>query len=121
VVGIVGIALAYVFYMFKTDIPGKLAGAMGGLYRFLLNKWYFDELFEATLVEPAKKLGFGLWKGGDGKIIDGLGPDGIASVSQDVARQATKLQSGYVYHYAFAMLIGVVILITWYMFGSGWW
>jgi NADH-quinone oxidoreductase subunit L len=69
-------------------------------------------------VEPAKKLGFGLWKGGDGKIIDGLGPDGIASVSQDVAKQATRLQSGYVYHYAFAMLIGVVILITWYMF---WW
>jgi NADH-quinone oxidoreductase subunit L len=121
VVGIAGIALAYIFYMFKTDIPGKLAGAMGGLYRFLLNKWYFDELFEATLVEPAKKLGFGLWKGGDGKIIDGLGPDGIASVSQDVAKQATRLQSGYVYHYAFAMLIGVVILITWYMFGSGWW
>jgi NADH-quinone oxidoreductase subunit L len=120
-VGIAGIAIAYMFYMFKTDLPGKLAGALGGLYRFLLNKWYFDELFEATLVEPAKKLGFGLWKGGDGKIIDGLGPDGIASVSQDVAKQAVKLQSGYVYHYAFAMLIGVVILITWYMFGSGWW
>ncbi|HEV8392012.1 MAG TPA: NADH-quinone oxidoreductase subunit L [Dongiaceae bacterium] len=120
VVGLAGIAIAYMFYMFKTDLPGKLAGAMGGLYRFLLNKWYFDELFEATLVEPAKKLGFGLWKGGDGKIIDGFGPDGIASVSQDVAKQATRLQSGYVYHYAFAMLIGVVILITWYMFGSGW-
>jgi len=121
VVGLIGIAVAYLFYMFRTDLPGKLAGAMGGLYRFLLNKWYFDELFEATLVEPAKKLGFGLWKGGDGKIIDGFGPDGIASVSQDVAKQATRLQSGYVYHYAFAMLIGVVILITWYMFGSGWW
>ncbi|HJT11773.1 MAG TPA: NADH-quinone oxidoreductase subunit L [Dongiaceae bacterium] len=118
VVGLIGIAVAYLFYMFRTDLPGKLAGAMGGLYRFLLNKWYFDELFEATLVEPAKKLGFGLWKGGDGRIIDGLGPDGIASVSQDVARQATRLQSGYVYHYAFAMLIGVVLLITWYMF---WW
>jgi NADH-quinone oxidoreductase subunit L len=117
-VGIAGIALAYMFYMFKTDLPGKLAGAMGGLYRFLLNKWYFDELFDAVLVEPAKKLGFGLWKGGDGAIIDRLGPDGIASVSQDVAKQATRLQSGYVYHYAFAMLIGVVVLITWYMF---WW
>jgi NADH-quinone oxidoreductase subunit L len=121
VVGIAGIAIAYLFYMFKTDLPSRLAGAMGGLYRFLLNKWYFDELFEATLVEPAKKLGFGLWKGGDGAIIDRLGPDGIANVSQDVAKQATRLQSGYVYHYAFAMLIGVVILITWYMFGSGWW
>jgi len=120
VVGLAGIAIAYMFYMFKTELPGKLAGAFGGLYRFLLNKWYFDELFEAALVEPAKKLGFGLWKGGDGKIIDGFGPDGIASVSQDVAKQATRLQSGYVYHYAFAMLIGVVILVTWYLFGSGW-
>jgi NADH-quinone oxidoreductase subunit L len=120
VVGLGGIAIAYWFYMFRTDLPGRLAGAFGGLYRFLLNKWYFDELYEAIFVEPAKKLGFGLWKGGDGKIIDGLGPDGIASVSQDVARQATKLQSGYVYHYAFAMLIGVVLLVTWYLFGSGW-
>jgi NADH-quinone oxidoreductase subunit L len=120
VVGIAGIAIAYMFYMFKTELPGKLATSFGGLYRFLLNKWYFDELYEAVLVEPAKKLGYGLWKGGDGKIIDGLGPDGIAAVSQDVAKQATRLQSGYVYHYAFAMLIGVVLLITWYMFGSGW-
>jgi NADH-quinone oxidoreductase subunit L len=120
VVGLAGIAIAYWFYMFRTDLPGRLAGAFGGLYRFLLNKWYFDELYEAIFVEPAKKLGFGLWKGGDGKIIDGLGPDGIASFSQDVARQATKLQSGYVYHYAFAMLIGVVLLVTWYLFGSGW-
>ncbi|MGH6892379.1 MAG: NADH-quinone oxidoreductase subunit L [Dongiaceae bacterium] len=120
VVGLAGIGIAYLFYMFRTELPARLAAGFGGLYRFLLNKWYFDELFEAMLVEPAKKLGFGLWKGGDGAIIDGLGPDGIASVSQDVAKQATRLQSGYVYHYAFAMLIGVVILITWYMFGSGW-
>jgi NADH-quinone oxidoreductase subunit L len=118
VVGLAGIAIAYWFYMFRTDLPGRLAGAFGGLYRFLLNKWYFDELYEAIFVEPAKKLGFGLWKGGDGKIIDGLGPDGIASFSQDVARQATKLQSGYVYHYAFAMLIGVAALITWFMFAG---
>jgi NADH-quinone oxidoreductase subunit L len=120
VVGIAGIAIAYVFYMFKTELPSRLAGSLGGLYRFLLNKWYFDELYDAVFTEPAKKLGFGLWKGGDGAIIDGLGPDAIASVSQGVAKQATKLQSGYVYHYAFAMLIGVVILITWYLFGSGW-
>jgi NADH-quinone oxidoreductase subunit L len=120
VVGIAGIAIAYWFYMFRTELPSRLAGSLRGLYLFLLNKWYFDELYDAVLVEPAKKLGFGLWKGGDGAIIDGLGPDGIASVSQDVAKQATKLQSGYVYHYAFAMLIGVVVLVTWYLFGSGW-
>jgi len=120
VVGLVGIALAYLLYMFRPDLPGKIAGAMGGLYRFLLNKWYFDELYEAIFVKPAKALGFSLWKGGDGAIIDRLGPDGIAAVSQEIGRKAMRLQSGYVYHYAFAMLIGVVILITWYMFGGGW-
>jgi NADH-quinone oxidoreductase subunit L len=120
VVGIVGIAIAYLLYMYRTDLPGKLAGAMGGLYRFLLNKWYFDELYEAIFVNPAKALGFGLWKGGDGGVIDRFGPDGIAAVSQEIGRRAMRLQSGYVYHYAFAMLIGVVILITWYMFGGGW-
>jgi len=119
-VGILGIALAYLLYMFRREIPARLAGTFGGLYRFLLNKWYFDELYEAVFVRPAKALGFGLWKGGDGAIIDGLGPDGIASVSQAVARKAARLQSGYVYHYAFAMLIGVVILVTWYLFGGGW-
>jgi NADH-quinone oxidoreductase subunit L len=119
-VGLVGIALAYLLYMFRTELPAKIAGAMGGLYRFLLNKWYFDELYEAIFVKPAKALGFGLWKGGDGAIIDGLGPDGIASLSQAVARKAARLQSGYVYHYAFAMLIGVVVLVSWYLFGSGW-
>ena len=119
-VGVVGIAFAYLLYMFRTDLPGKIAGAAGGLYRFLLNKWYFDELYEALFVRPAKALGFGLWKGGDGAIIDGLGPDGIASLSQAVARRAARLQSGYVYHYAFAMLIGVVVLVTWYLFSGGW-
>ncbi len=120
VVGIVGIAIAYLLYMYRTDLPGKIAGAMGGLYRFLLNKWYFDELYEAIFVNPAQALGFGLWKGGDGGVIDRFGPDGIAAVSQDIGRKAMRLQSGYVYHYAFAMLIGVVILITWYMFGGSW-
>ena len=71
-------------------------------------------------VQPALAIGRVFWKKGDGATIDGLGPDGIARVSQYVAKQATRLQSGYDYHYAFAMLIGVVLLITWYMFGSGW-
>ena len=117
-VGIAGIALAYLFYMARPDLPGRLASAFSGVYRFLLNKWYFDELYEAIFVRPAKALGFGLWKGGDGAIIDGLGPDGIASVSQAVARKAARLQSGYVYHYAFAMLIGVLLLISWYFLRS---
>jgi len=111
-VGIVGIAIAYLLYMFRTDLPGKIAGATSGLYRFLLNKWYFDELYEAIFVRPAKALGFGLWKGGDGAVIDGLGPDGISQVTIDLAKRASKLQSGYVYHYAFVMLLGVAGLLT---------
>lgn len=115
VVGLGGIALAYLFYMFRTELPRQLAGSFGGLYRFLLNKWYFDELFDVLFVRTAHALGFGLWKGGDGAIIDAYGPDGIAAVSQQVAARASRLQSGYVYHYAFAMLIGVVLLVTWYL------
>ena len=86
------------------------------LYLFLLNKWYFDELYDALFVRPAFRLGRGLWKTGDGALIDGIGPDGIAASTLSLARRAAALQSGYLYHYAFAMLIGVVVLITFYLF-----
>ena len=114
-----GIAVAYVLYIRSPELPGRMANAARGLYLFLLNKWYFDELYDRIFVEPAKKLGTGLWKSGDGSLIDGVGPDGIAAAVVDVARRASRLQSGYVYHYAFAMLVGVAILVTWYMVGAG--
>ena len=76
-------------------------------------------LFEQGARKPAMRGGWALWKGGDGMLIDGLGPDGIASVTRGLSRQASRLQTGYVYHYAFAMLIGVAGLITWFMFGVG--
>ena len=85
----------------------------------MLNKWYVDELYDIIFVRPARWLGRNLWKTGDGAIIDGVGPDGIAAATIDLARRAGRLQSGYVYHYAFAMLIGVVVLITWYVLGQG--
>jgi NADH-quinone oxidoreductase subunit L len=110
-----GIALAYVMYLVRTDLPHRVAGAFRGAYLFLLNKWYFDELFDAVFVRPANTLGYGLWRSGDGALIDGVGPDGIAAATRDLARKASRLQSGYVYHYAFAMLIGVVLLVSWYM------
>jgi len=116
VVGIVGIALAYVLYIASPDLPGRLAERFRAIYLFLLNKWYFDELYDKLFVRPAFVLGRGFWKSGDGAIIDGVGPDGIAAATLDIARRATRLQSGYLYHYAFAMLIGVVVLITWYLF-----
>ena len=77
------------------------------LYRFLLNKWYFDELYDLIFVRPALWLGRVLWKGGDGCVIDGFGPDGVSARVLDVTRNVVRLQTGYLYHYAFAMLIGV--------------
>ena len=89
------------------------------IYKFLLNKWYFDEIYDFLLVRPTFWLGRVLWKVGDGSIIDGIGPDGIAARVIDITNRVVKLQSGYVYHYAFAMLIGAALLITFFMFGGG--
>jgi NADH-quinone oxidoreductase subunit L len=88
------------------------------LYRFLLNKWYFDEIYDFLFVRPAFWLGRVLWKQGDGRIIDGLGPDGVAARVLDITRGVVRLQSGYLYHYAFAMLLGVAGLVTWFMVGG---
>jgi NADH-quinone oxidoreductase subunit L len=113
--GIIGILLAWYAYMVATGLPAKFSAAIRPIYLFVYNKWYFDELYDAIFVRTAKALGRILWKGGDGAIIDGLGPDGVSQVTVDLARRASKLQSGYVYHYAFAMLIGVVALVSWYL------
>ena len=88
------------------------------LYRFLLNKWYFDELYDLLLVRPAMALGRFLWKTGDGWLIDGFGPDGVSARVIDVTRNVVRLQTGYLYHYAFAMLLGVAVLVTWMMFAG---
>jgi NADH-quinone oxidoreductase subunit L len=116
-VALIGIACAYVMYLRQPDLPARLAGALPAVYRFLLNKWYFDELYDRLLVEPAKRLGYGLWQGVDVMTIDRFGPDGVALSALTMARRAVRLQSGYLYHYAFAMLIGVAALVTWYLFG----
>ncbi len=110
-----GIAGAYWMYMFNPGLPGTLARMFRPLYLFLLNKWYFDELYDILFVRPAHVLGRQLWKSGDGTVIDGVGPDGLAAATLNIARRVSRLQSGYVYHYAFAMLIGVVTLVTWYI------
>lgn len=80
----------------------------GPINRLFYNKWYFDELYDFLFVRPAKALGYALWRGGDVGIIDRFGPDGVAVLTLDTVRQTVKLQTGYVYHYAFVMLIGVV-------------
>ena len=113
-----GFLVAYQFYIRRPDLPVALAERQPLLYRFLLNKWYFDELYDFIFVRPTLWLGRLFWKGGDGYVIDGMGPDGVSARVVDVTRGVVRLQSGYLYHYAFAMLIGVAALITWFMFGG---
>ncbi|AFK53805.1 NADH-quinone oxidoreductase subunit L [Tistrella mobilis] len=122
VMSVGGIALAWFLYIRRPDLPGKIARDFSGLHKFLLNKWYFDELYDAIFVRPSLWIGRVLWQAGDRKIIDGLGPDGIAAVSVDLARRAGRMQSGYVYHYAFAMLIGLALIVSYFFFGleAGW-
>jgi NADH-quinone oxidoreductase subunit L len=114
-----GIGLAYLMYMVAPSLPGLLADTVPGLYRFVLKKWYFDELYDLLFVRPAFRLGRALWQGGDGALIDGVGPDGVAAATRFIARRVGLLQSGYLYHYAFAMLIGVAVCVTWYVVRLG--
>jgi NADH-quinone oxidoreductase subunit L len=111
-----GFVIAWYFYIRRPDVPVELARQHEVLYKFLLNKWYFDEIYDALLVNPVKRLGYLLWKGGDGWLIDGFGPDGVSARVLDVTRNVVRLQTGYLYHYAFAMLIGVAIFLTWFVF-----
>jgi NADH-quinone oxidoreductase subunit L len=115
----VGWGVAAYFYLRRPDIPVELARQHDFLYRFLLNKWYFDELYDLIFVRPAKWIGRELWKKGDGWLIDGFGPDGVSARVLDVTRNVVRLQTGYLYHYAFAMLIGAAAFITWFMFSAG--
>jgi NADH-quinone oxidoreductase subunit L len=117
IVGLGGIALAYVMYMFAPSLPGALARAFPGVHRFLLNKWYFDELYDAIFVRPAQALARGFWKIGDVRIIDGV-PNGLAASVAGAARQAVALQSGRVASYAFTMIVGLVVLVSLLLFGG---
>jgi NADH-quinone oxidoreductase subunit L len=116
---VLGLGVSYLFYIRRPYLPVELARQQPMLYQFLLNKWYFDELYDLIFVRPTKWIGRFLWKVGDGYIIDGFGPDGVSARVLDVTRNVVRLQTGYLYHYAFAMLIGVAGLITWFMFGLG--
>ena len=114
----IGFVTAWYMYIRSPETPKYLAEQHRGLYQFLLNKWYFDELYDAIFVRPAKALGKFLWKKGDGTVIDGFGPNGIAARVVDVTNRVVRLQTGYLYHYAFAMLLGIAALVTWMMLGS---
>ncbi len=118
VMSALGFVVAWYVYIKNPSIPAAFARSQEPLYKFSLNKWYFDELYDILFVRSSKALGAFFWKKGDGKTIDGLGPDGVSAVVLDLSRRARKLQTGYVYHYAFAMLIGVAAIATWFIVGG---
>jgi NADH-quinone oxidoreductase subunit L len=116
---VIGFAVAYWFYIHDPTVPRELARSNQLLYRFLLNKWYFDEIYNFLFVRPTLWLARTLWKRGDGWLIDGFGPDGVAARVLDVTRGAVRLQTGYLYHYAFVMLVGVALIISWFLVWGG--
>ena len=109
---ILSIPIAYYLFVKNKKLPEQIANVNKPLYQFLLNKWYFDELYDAVIVKPSKRLGLFLWKFFDIKLIDGFGPDGISTLIKKCSIKANKFQSGYIYQYAFVMLLGFSALLT---------
>ncbi|MCE2516820.1 MAG: NADH-quinone oxidoreductase subunit L, partial [Alphaproteobacteria bacterium] len=119
IVGVAGVAMAYLFYMFVPSLPATMARLFRPVHTLFFNKWFVDELYERIFVKPSVRLGAFFWKRGDLGTIDALGPDGISAMVARFSARASRMQTGYVFHYAFAMLIGVVALVTWYARGFG--
>lgn len=116
IVGVVALALAYLLYIAKPNLPAKLAAIFKPLYKLSFNKWYFDEIYEFLFVKPLKKLSSFYWKIVDNKIIDGLGPNGLAAISRFFSNKMSKVQTGYLYHYTLAMVIGILVLLTYSLY-----
>jgi NADH-quinone oxidoreductase subunit L len=106
------IPISYYLFVKNKDLPNSIVEINKPLYNFLVNKWYFDELYEILFIKPSKKIGLFLWKFFDVKIIDGFGPDGVSSLIKKFSIKANKFQSGYIYQYAFIMLLGFSALLT---------
>ena len=114
-----GVILAVLLYGFMPGMPAKIASAFRPVHLLFLNKWYFDEIYDAIFVRPAVRFGQLLWQRGDKDTIDGFGPDGMSGFVYRVSGFCARLQTGFVFHYAFAMLIGVVVLVSWYYLRFG--
>jgi len=110
-----GLLIAYLSYIRNTDWPQRFVATFGGLYTFLLNKWYFDELYTFLFVKPAFAIGRFFWKFGDIGFIDRFGPNGLAALVVQGNKVTRRLQSGYLYTYALVMLIGLAAAATWAM------
>ncbi len=118
VLGMLGIGLAYILYVRMPHLPAKIASTLSGVYDFVLNKWYFDELYDEVFVANAKRIGKMLWRYGDVATIDGFGPNGAAKVSQRLGVITGRLQTGYVYHYAFVMMVGLLVMVSWFTYSA---
>ena len=116
---LIGFGTAWYMYMVDKEAPKRLAASNPGLYKFLLNKWYFDELYDLLFVKPAFWIGRGLWKGFDDWLVDQTIVEGLGHRVKDVTARVVKLQSGYLYHYAFVMLIGIALLLAWIIASGG--
>ncbi|HZY68017.1 MAG TPA: NADH-quinone oxidoreductase subunit L, partial [Devosia sp.] len=116
---LLGFAIAWYMYMVDKTAPARMAATNPGLYKFLLNKWYFDELYNFLFVRPSIYIGRALWKGFDDWLVDQTLVEGLGARVKDVTRNVVRLQSGYLYHYAFVMLIGIAALLTWVITTGG--
>lgn len=116
--GLFGIGMAYFLYMFRPELPSAIYRRMRAFYIILLNKYFIDELYDAIFVRPAKRLGSFLWKSTDSIFIDGM-PNGAAYISKSFSRAVAVLQTGFIYHYAFVMLLGLLGILTWIIFITG--
>ena len=116
---ILGILCAYLFYILNPNFPKILSKKLSQIYNLFYNKWYFDELYDYFFVKSFIKFGNFFWKKGDEGTIDRFGPNGISNLVKNISSKSIIIQSGYIYHYAFAMLIGLVVLITWLLMDYG--
>ena len=106
------VPVAYYLFVKNKELPNQIAQINKPLYNFLVNKWYFDELYNVVFIQSSKKLGIFFWKIVDLKIIDKFGPDGISALIKNLSLKASKFQSGFIYQYAFMILIGLSALLT---------
>jgi NADH-quinone oxidoreductase subunit L len=110
---LLGVVLAWFLYNKRPDLPAKIASTFSPVYKLLVNKFYFDELYQAVFAGGSRALGTALWRVGDVALIDGALVNGSAKLVGWLSGVLRRLQTGYLYHYAFAMIIGLSVLLAW--------
>ena len=119
ILAVSGVGLAIIAYLIIPSLPARVVSMARPIHTLFFNKWFFDELYDLLFVRASVRFGTFLWVKGDKQTIDAFGPDGLSGLVLNGSNKLSKLQSGYVYHYAFAMMIGVVMLLSWYFSGFG--